>query len=1191
MGFRFCFGASGSGKSYQLQRMMLRDAEQSKTGRYFYIVPEQYTMQTEKELVEASSHGGIMNVDVLSFGRLSHRVFSEVGGVQAGQAVLDDIGKSLILRKLAMSCKKDLQVIGGKIDRLGMISEVKSLLSEFMQYGITPEGAGELADYAEGKGQKALALRLRDLQVLYTAFMAYKKDHFVTGEERLLLLAEAIPQSELIRGSVMIFDGFTGFTPVQYKVLVALMKQAKEVVISLPYAEDGGMPMAEVIKSDQKPDEQDLFYLTRKTVRDLVMHAERQGIPHGDDIFSTSDCGCDPGEYGAAHRFTQNPALAHLERELFRYPIHAFESGNSAGEASQAWQQNQQDASALPIELFAASDPEAEARQVCIRMHELIREKAYCYRDFGIVTGDLAVYGDAMQKAARRYDIPVYIDTTREILQNPLTEAVRSVMEIAARDFSYEAVFRYLRSGLSGLSEDEIDRLENYCLAHGVTSKRKWDAPFAEQMEPVRECFLQEIQPLLLPAGSTAAEWTKALYGFLQQCNCAQKMADLAARFAKEGDAARAKEYEQIYRAVLELLEEIYELLGDEVISAGDYLELLESGFAEIRLGTLPQEVDRVLVGDIERTRMHEVKVLFFLGVNDGNIPRSTEKGGIISDLDREFLQQSGEELAPTPRQEMYIQRLYLYLNMTKETDLLIVSYAYAGTDGKSLRPSYLVGMLQQMFPGLESKILQERPPMEQVIGMKDAGNLLAGELRQYADGRYDRDPEGRYAFLTLYHFLAMRAQQNTGVLTAAAFQRYQPKPITKETAEKIYGTRISGSVSRLEQAAQCYLRQFLRYGVKLKERDVYTYTPADAGTVMHDSMEHFSKKLESAGLAWDSFTDEEGRRLSSEALREVAGNYNDQLLYANARNSYQIRRMERVLHRTVETLQYQLRQGEFVPKRFEVDFGKDGGLRFALHGGELSLIGRIDRVDLCEKDDHCYVKIVDYKSGNKDLDVDQIRQGLQLQLMVYMDAVLDEEQGLRPDADIEPAALLYYHFDDPILTGKDAVVKDFEEQVGDEAAKEVGDDMSVESANTSAEGTTESGKEAAGVDPELTDQMRRAVHKSLRPKGLVNADLDVIRLLDRDIDQTSDVIPVAKKKGKEELASRGSHVVTREEFDKLREDVRCIVIEIADHIMEGDITAQPINLGNGKTSCTYCVYRNACGFDPRIPGYRYRDL
>ncbi len=1202
MGYRFCLGASGAGKSKQLYTWASERAREACdrldfSDSYMIVVPDQYTMQTQKDLVmEAGKRGGILNVDVLSFGRLSHRIFEELGADPRG--VLDDMGKTLLLRRIATKCGKQLSVLQSGLERPGMIAEVKSVLSEFMQYGLHPSDVGELAVCAGKGGQGSLCARLRDLRVLYEAFLEERKERYITGEETLDLLAQAIPRSRLAAESTVIFDGFTGFTPVQNRVLLALMQTAREVIIALDYDSDGGTPIEQVM--DGAPfEEQDLFYLSRKTVASLTRMADKAGVPReetwyiggqpeslpskpprqegaasgrsdslqeGETASGRSDSlqedEAASGRISSSHkvsqgRFACNPALAHLEKSLFRYPVKPYRQGLGAEEKK------------LQLHILLSSNPEEEVRQVFLTIRELMEREGYHYRDFAIVTGDLSSYAEEISIAAKRYGIPVYLDANRAVLQNPLTESIRSALEIGGGDYSYETVFRFLRSGLSGLQTEDIDRLENYCLKRGIASRRRWETCFDEEFEDMRQVFLQDIRPLQELGHATARERSASLYRFLTGLRAGEQLEEAADRLEAAGDTAAAMEYRQIYAAVIRLLDEIYELLGDEAVSAGDFLELVEAGFAEIRLGTLPQQVDRILAGDMERTRLSQIRVLFFLGVNDGIIPGNSSKGGLLSDFDREFLQESeafkesGGELAPTPRQEMYMQRLYLYMNLTKPTDLLYVSYAKMSADGSSLRPSYLIALLQQLFPKLRQEIPEERPLSDQLLSPGDAAGFLSGALRQYADGRFLQDASGEENFLTLYGICLQseKGEERAALLRLreAAFAGYTPKPLSQKTARLLYQGLIKGSVTRLETAAGCYLRHFLRYGLQLREREMYTFEANDSGTILHESVQRFGQLLRERGISWTEYTREQGSRLVQEALQEKAGSYREQVLYATERGACQLQRMQRALEQTVDALQYQLQSGDFRPAALEQSFGRNGELQYPLPEGKLVLEGRIDRVDLAREDERIYIKILDYKSGHKELETRKIAAGLQLQLPLYMEAERRLLERKNPAKKIIPAAMLYHRFDDPMLQGKES------EKV-------------LEEARTAGEEKAE-------------EKKRDLLREKLRPTGYVGAERDILEHLDHSLGAGagSQVIPVRLNKDGSPRA--GSRTLTAEEWKELTDRVQEAICTLSSDILKGRVDANPVELDSRSTFCTYCPYQDSCGFDKRLPGYEYRTL
>lgn len=1122
MGLRFYFGASGAGKSKKLHEDIVRRSMEEPDTDFFVIVPDQFTMQTQMDLVLAHPRRGIMNIDVLSFGRLSHRIMEEAG--EEPGAVLDDTGKSLVLRKVAEEARERMPVIGSNLHKMGYIHEVKSAISEFMQYGIGKKELKELVDYAGQRG--ALHHKLKDLEVLYESFLAYIHGKYITTEETLDLLCLALPKSKRIQNSVVAFDGFTGFTPVQNRVIGQLLLLTREVIVTVvmddrenPYVMTG---------------EQNLFYLSRKTVADLARIAGEAGVKREPDIYLKE-----------RPRFQDNEEMRHLERNLFRYPAQAYPGPNRS------------------IHLFEASSPAEEVRQVCIRMMELIRERHYCYRDFAVVTGDLETYAEHMEAETEKYGIPVFMDRTRGILLNPFIEYIRSALAIVTDNFSYRSVFHYLRSGLADFDREGVDRLENYVLAHGIRGKKRWSGLFTargntiygrekqtlealEELNRMREQLLEGLSPLM-GRMETVGDRIRALYRFLTENRVQVKLAGYEAMFRREGDAARAKEYGQIYRLVMDLLDQIDALLTEERMGMKEFSDILDAGFSEIQVGTIPQDVDRVVVGDIERTRLKEIKVLFFLGVNDGSIPKKTGTGGILSDIDREFLQQSSHTLAPTPRQQMYIQRLYLYMNMTKPSKELYLSFCRVDNEGKALRPAYLVDTMSRLFPLLTVEKPQLASWEKQIETKRDGLFTFAAMLRDYASGSLT--PEEKTGFFTLYHIYRGDPEygQEAKRLTDAAFTYYRAKPLGKKAAQALYGQMLLCSVSRLEKYAACAYAHFLQYGLTLKEREEYGFEAVDMGNVFHGVLELFGGKLGEAGKTWFDFGEEEADRFLGEALDAYAASYGETVLYSTARNEYAIRRMRRILKRTVLTLQHQLKKGSFLPEDFELSFTMTEDpalLDLSLSGEErLKLRGRIDRMDTCVEEDRVYIKVIDYKSGSKKFDLAALYYGLQLQLVVYMNAAVELEKRRYPDKEVIPGALLYYHVSDPMIRA--------EGEISEEEA-------------------------------------RRLLLEELRPTGIVNKDDTIVRLLDGQFEGRSDAVPVERKKDGEYSAK--ASVMDGGDLQEISNYVNQKIRWIGAEILAGNIAVNPCEQG-GTSACAYCSYQAVCGFDERIGGYARRQL
>ncbi len=1107
MSLNYIFGGSGSGKSRYIYNEILDRASKEPGKNFLIVVPDQFTMQTQKDLVTLSPGNCIMNIDILSFSRLTHRIFEECGFDK--RPILDDTGKSLVLRKLSGNIAEDLTILGKNLSKQGYIHEIKSSISEFMQYGIGKEETDKLLESCKGRG--ALFYKLKDLSIVYEKFLKYIEGSFITKEETLDLVCERIDKSKLVKDSVMVFDGFTGFTPVQYRLLRKCLKLAEKVYITLTIPGD---------RDKYNPYKllgyEDLFYLSRKTVFDLSRICDEEGIEAGDDVYLSGD----------SKRTEGNPCLTHLEKSLFRLPVVKKEFNNTDDS----------------ISIYECRNPEAEVSKAAERIRHLVREKGYQYRDISIICGDLEDYAPHIEAQFARYGIPAYIDRTAHIVLNPFTEYIKSGISMVVKNFTYDSVFHFLRSGMACLSDEETDEFENYCIRFGIKGKKQYSTVFTkatkdmsknpetfDRINGLRSRFIESVEPLLRQ-GKTAGDYANNLYDFLVASGCAEKLAEYEEEFKSMNDLAKAAEYSQIYGKIMDLLDQVVNLLGDEEMSLKEFGEILEAGFGEIKIGTIPQSVDRVLVGDNKRSRLKEVKALIFLGVNDEYIPSKGGGTGIISDFDREYLAESGVELSPGPREQMYIQRYYLYLNLTKSSEKLILTYSKTDDEGKSRKPAYLINTVKSLFEGLE---------VDKDRGFSDAGaetakkglEALAAGLRKLALGSEDQEEVSRIiALLKIYRDLGIEINTVDELITAA-FKSYTSNPLSKAVAKAIYGQTVVNSVSRMEEFATCQYKHFLKHGLTIKERDEYDFESRDVGNVAHTILEDFGRKLDENRLSWLEFDEATGARLIDECLNDAAASYNETILYSNARNQYFIERLRRIMNRTIFNLQTQLKKGSFVPEKAEFSFD------------DYAMMGRIDRFDICEDKDRVYVKIIDYKTGSKKFDLSSLYYGLQMQLAVYMDAAMKYEKRIHPDKEIVPAAMLYYNVKDPVVEAPE------------------------------------------GATPEEISNLIDDTH---RMTGVVNSDEYIIRKLDSEFEKKSSVIPVEFLKGSG--FTKASSVFSKEEMDEISCFVNKKIKEIGRRISDGEIEINPYVYGQSD-SCKYCDYRGVCGYDENLKGYRKRNL
>ena len=770
MSLQFITGGSGAGKSEYLSRLVCEESVRRPHDNFIVVVPEQYTMETQKKLVHMHSRKGILNIDVVSFERLAYKVFEELGG--GNRPVLDDTGKNLIVRRVLEKEKKKLDYFGSSIEKTGFVSELKSVISELLQYGITPQQLGEIGENVKEKQQ--LSAKLKDIRLVYKEFMAFLSTNYITSEEILDVLCGLVEKSKLIAGSEIIFDGFTGFTPIQYKLMRLLLVYSKGIKISV------------TIDKKERPTGHEswnnLFFMSKEMMNRLIAICEEEGINVDDTVCVDRDIN---------YRYEGAKDLAYLERNLFRY-----KGGVYTGTPEN-------------IRIYEGSNPKEELQYIVSEILQLTRKEGFRYRDIAVVTADLETYGKVAANMMKQNDIPAFLDYKRSVAANPYVEMLCSALEIVEKGYPYDTMFRYLRTGLTGISRHDIDMLENYCLAVGIRGSRAWHEPWKKKMkrstyqpeletlnalrEQIMAPFLN-LEAVLKDKEANVRAYVTAVYEFVTALHSAEQIKALS-----ECEPA-GNEYEQLYAKVLELFDRIVELLGEENVSLKEFNRIVAAGFEEMKVGLLPPTSDCVMIGDIERTRLDNVKVLFFAGVNDGVVPKKNENCSVLSETDRSILEAQEIVLSPSAREKAFIQKFYLYLMMTKASHRLYLSYAKKSSDGKTALPSYLIRNVRRMFPD---------------VRITDA------------DGQ-----NGQFVYLKIPK---QDIEWNT--------ENYI-KTLSENAALLLYGTQLKGSISAFETYASCRFAYFLEYGLKLSQREEYRFAVQDFGTVLHGVLEDVSRQL-----------------------------------------------------------------------------------------------------------------------------------------------------------------------------------------------------------------------------------------------------------------------------------------------------------------------------------------------------------
>ncbi len=1117
MSLQFIIGRAGAGKSYLLHKKMIAASREKTNKNFIAVVPEQFSMETQKEILELHEKSGSFNIEVTSFTRLAYSVFEEQGF--SGYKVMDDLGKTLVMRKVLEDCKKELVIYKDKTAMPGFAEKMKMVISELKQYGI---GQSQLSRMTEVAGSRpSLKHKLRDIEVINKAFNDYIKEKMITTEDVLTIFCKHIPNSEFIRNTYFYFDGYTGFTPSQYAVLELLIKHAPEVTVAITLPEDE--------KGFQEYSKYELFGLSKETIVKLTELADKNNIEIKKTVVA--------GENKSPYRIRNNKALCYVEQNIFRNrAVPKYEESCDA------------------IEIHGIAKPHGEAAFVASAISRLVTEEGYRYNDIAVITGDMEGYYRYLEEELNKYRIPAFIDHKRNISSNPFVDGIKAAIEIIEKDFSYESVFHMLRLGFIDVDICIVDLMENYVLQSGrrgyKSYSHQWEKLYKgmekenlEQINFGREKVFETIKPLrnaMKNKNSTILDFTKAVYTFILSQNMQKKIDNYAKMFRENKMLSQAKEYEQTYFTIVSMLERIVSLMGDEVVSIKEYKQILQAGFESVKVGIIPPGLDTVMVGDIERTRLKDTKrIIFFIGVNDGIIPGGGVSGGILTDTDREYLQDNHYILAPTARENVFQQRLYLYSLLAKPTEKMILTYSKSASDGSVRRKSYLIGNLQKLFGNMH--IIDEDHvdfDMKNITNKQAALNYLADNIREYRLKGEDRLFEQISSVL----LKDKECRKKIELMSKGTFYSSNTPSLRKDIAAKLYGVKDNIGITRLERFASCAYSQFLNNGLKLGERKKFEIAAFDIGNLYHDTINRFFQEVQKEDLDWNSLEEGKSHLILENCVERVMEEYDNDALEGTARNLFIKNKVRETASRTVDILVEHIRTGEFVPAEYE--------LRVA-HG-------RIDRVDILKKEKDLYVKVIDYKSGNKKFSISDTFLGLQMQLMVYLKDAMDYEQKKHPQANVLPAGGLYFHVHDPYIEKPDfeKIIRDYRDH------------------NPESDLRDEDIKYAA---------VRAAQYKAFRMSGIVNSDAEIIECMDsRAFEKTgaSDILPVQTTKSG--LGAR-SVVLDSETYKKFIDYVSDMAEQMKEEILEGNIDINPV-----EGTCDYCPYGGICGFDRKL-GDRFR--
>ncbi|ERI94809.1 ATP-dependent nuclease subunit B [Clostridiales bacterium oral taxon 876 str. F0540] len=1130
MSLQFIFGRSGSGKStYCLEDIKDKlSRKEYLDKKLIYLVPEQFTFQADRNLVEVIGEKGIHRVQVLSFTRMAYVVFNEVGGIT--KLHMNSAGRNMLLYKIIEEVKEKLTAFNRASKQAGFINIMSDIITELKRYDIPPELLNKVTgDLQENDPLKE---KLEDINLIFRRFEEFLHEKYIDNEDQLAMLVEKLDICNLFNEAYIWIDEFSTFTPIQYNIIEKLLKKTDKINITLT---------TDCLTDGKDVDNTDVFAAIKNTETKLLKLIQNNNIAYEKPICLNDDM---------IYRFRESKELNHLERYYFSFPYEIYKDNTK------------------DLKMFRALNMYSEIQSTARDIIGLCRDKDLRFKDIAVVTRNLQGYEKLIQAIFTEYNIPYFLDKRRDINSNPLIILLNSVIDIFTKNWSYEAVFRYLKTGLTDIEREEIDIIENYVLSNGIRGRRwmeeHWrytinyrydDSSDEEEMlENINNIKIKITTPLFtlqerIKGKNSVRNISEALYEFLVEIKAYERVEYWVEGFKKEKELDKANEYSQVWNLVIELLDQLVEVLGDEEVKLEEFVKILSTGINEYDIGVIPAALDQVLIGDIERVKSHEVSAIFLIGVNDKVFPKASDEEGILNDRDREYLKDLGIELAADTKSQAFEEQFLIYRSLSMAGKFLRISYPIADVEGRSMRPSIIVSKIKKIFPQIteESDIIKNDTDEEsllQISGEYSSFNEIISALRGEAEGK-----EPSAVWWDAYRWYMDKPKWRERCRRAFAGLSYtnQVQKVNSSKIKKLYGTPLQFSVSRLERYASCPFAYYVQYGLKAKDRKVYEFSMPDLGTFVHEVLDEFSEVLEKEKVGFreveDRFVSEAISMIVDEKVEEKTGF----ILNSSPRYKFMARRLKKILTRSVDIISEQIKRSSFNPTEHEVDFGSKGKyppITIKLPSGEqIELMGRIDRVDELETEEGTFIRIIDYKSGNKGFKLSDVYYGLQLQLLVYLDAILSNKEKYT-EKGIFPGAVLYFRVEDPMISSE---------------------------------------KELS------SDKIEEKILKELKMRGLLLKDIKVIREMDKELENGySLIIPAQLLKGGE-IGEKTSGA-TLEQFETLRKYVRKIVVDLCEEMLNGNISIKPYKKKK-NTPCEYCNFASICQFDASISDNKYKII
>lgn len=908
MSLQLIYGRAGTGKSTVILEQVKNNLH-SEVKQYI-IIPEQFSYSEEKKLMAELQENSIINAEVITFKRMAERVQTEVAG--RTKSLLSKSGKAMIMYSILDKQKDKLQYIKNSSNNIDLgIQTIKDFKKNVIKYQ-------DIEGLIESVDKPLLKAKLQDVNIIYSEYEKCIQEKFLDEEDKISKLATSLESSTMFDNSDIYIDEFSGFTKQEYQVIAKLLKKARKVRLAI------------CLDELNEKNKTDIFYFNKSAVEELIDIATECGVEVEKPIYLNK-------QYKL-----KNPEIKHLEQNLYA-PTYA----KYAGEVKN-------------IKTILTLNPYEAIEYVAKNIIKLVRDEGYKYSDIAIIARNIDEVQSKVKAILGNNGIPVFIDNKEDLARSQFIKYILALLEILAKNWSQEAVISYIKSGFLKIDEDDIYKLENYVIKWGIQGSKWYKEDWEYEEENFNELREKIVLPILdlkakLEGQKTATNISKAIYSFLDKNDIYTQIEEKIKKYEESGNILLSKNCKASLENLIEVLDEIIYIFEDQKMSFEKYREILKIGLSYKELGNIPEVIDQVILGDIERSRSHEIKIAFILGVNDGNFPRINKIEGFLNDDDRETLKSLGKEIAKGSLELTYEDQFNIYKALTTAKEKLYLMYTSTDKDGATLRQSILITKIKRIFPNLkeESTILNSEP---EITSKQATFQELLFELQKLKNGEQIDD-----IWYEVYNWYKTDPKWSNILEKAMIELKYlkTPEKISKENIEKLYGKTLKTSISKLETYRRCPFQYHLKYGLKLQEKEEFKVRAIDTGSFMHEVIEEFFRRAEDV----KKITEEEISKLVDEIILDKLSLRKNYLFTSNKKFIALTNRLKRIINKSLGYIVYQIQNSDFTVLANEVEFSK------TINNVEIT--GKIDRVDISNDGD--FLRVIDYKSSSKNINLNDV--------------------------------------------------------------------------------------------------------------------------------------------------------------------------------------------------------------------------